>query len=233
MIEIMTLLLPATQDIDATIVEELAFIGGTVSDRFDDGERLFLRALLPMSDEVRPKDIVEAGIAVRTVGQQIDVCPYLFRQVCRNGAIMPQLAEIQHVERVDLDAPSETIEAVYEQLREAVRACSAAEVFATAAQQLRAAAIRDIGSDFFQLLLLSSVGRMIPAGRQTEIMRRFIEAADQTAFGLMNAVTSVARDEKNPETRWRLEELGGGVPAMRFDRVRPGGSEAELVGAEA
>ena len=82
-------LLPSTQDIDATVVAELALFGGTISDRFDDGERLFLRALLPRSDEVLPQDVVKGGIAVRTIGREIEVCPYLFRQVCRNGAIMP------------------------------------------------------------------------------------------------------------------------------------------------
>jgi hypothetical protein len=29
----------------------------------------------------------------------------------------------------------------------------------------------------------------------------------------MNAVTSVARDTRDPETRWRLEELGGAIAA--------------------
>ncbi len=128
----MALLLPATQDIDATVVEELALLGGTVSDRSDDGRRLFLRALLPLSDEVRPKDIVEGGIAVRTVGHEIEVCPYLFRQVCQNGAIMPQVAETRRIGRVEFAAPSEAIEAVNHHLREAMRACSGVEVFAHA-----------------------------------------------------------------------------------------------------
>ena len=43
----MALLLPATEDIDAAVVDELAFLGGTVSDRFDDGESIFLRAFFP------------------------------------------------------------------------------------------------------------------------------------------------------------------------------------------
>ena len=30
----------------------------------------------------------------------------------------------------------------------------------------------------------------------------------------MNAVTSVARDTRDPETRWRLEELGGGIAIL-------------------
>ena len=41
----MALLLPSTQDVGATVVEELNLMGGTVSDRYDDGRRLFLRAL--------------------------------------------------------------------------------------------------------------------------------------------------------------------------------------------
>jgi len=77
-------------------------------------------------------------------------------------------------------------------------------------------------------LLFSSFRRMIPAHLIDQIMRTFMEADDRSAFGLMNAVTSVARDQDDPEVRWRLEELGGGVPAMRFPHVRPDGSEAEL-----
>jgi hypothetical protein len=44
------------------------------------------------------------------------------------------------------------------------------------------------------------------------IMDRFFEGRDPSRFGLMNAVTSVARDTSDPEVRWRLEEFGGGVP---------------------
>ena len=228
----MALLLPATQDLDATVVDELAFIGGTVSHRFDDGRRLFLRALLPMSDEVRPKDIVEGGLAVRTVGREIEVCPYLFRQVCRNGAIMPQVAEARRIERVDVDAPSYTVEAVSDQLREAMRACSATAVFAHAARQIKFATTKEVPGDLFQLLLFSSFWRMISADLQNEIMRRYLVVDDRSAFGLMNAVTSVARDQDDPEVRWQLEELGGGVPAMKFPHVRPDGSEAEFMDSE-
>ncbi len=59
-------------------------------------------------------------------------------------------------------------------------------------------------------------------------MRSFLESEDHSAFDLMNAVTAVARDQRDPEVRWRLEELGGGVPALKFPEIRPGDSEAEL-----
>ncbi len=228
----MALLLPATQDIDATVVEELALLGGTVSDRSDDGRRLFLRALLPLSDEVRPKDIVEGGIAVRTVGHEIEVCPYLFRQVCQNGAIMPQVAETRRIGRVEFAAPSEAIEAVNHHLREAMRACSGVEVFAHATGQIRFAMATEVSSDVSTLLLFSSFWRTISADLQDEIVRIFVQADDRSAFGLMNAVTSVARDQDDPQVRWHLEELGGGVPAMNFPHVRPDSSEAELMDSE-
>ncbi len=225
-------LLPSTQDIAATAIEELAFLGGTVADKCDDGKSLFLRAFLPRSDEVRPRDIVEGGIALRTVGQEIVVCPYLFRQVCRNGAIMPQVVEIQHIQRVEFDAPSEAIEAVNEELREAVHACSAAEVFTRATQQVRSSLTTEVPSDIFNLLLWSSYRRTIPTDLVRQIMQAFREAEDRSAFSLMNAVTSVARDQEDPEDRWELEELGGGVPAMKFPQVRPDGSAAELALSE-
>src|SRR5438876_2266979 len=47
------------------------------------------------------------------------------------------------------------------------------------------------------------------------ILARFFEGDDRSRFGLMNAVTSVARDTPDPDLRWRLEEFGGGIPAVR------------------
>ncbi len=45
------------------------------------------------------------------------------------------------------------------------------------------------------------------------IIDRFFKERDQSRFGLMNAVTSVARDARDPEARWRLEEFGGAIGA--------------------
>ena len=46
-----------------------------------------------------------------------------------------------------------------------------------------------------------------------QIMNQFIRETDQTRFSLTNAVTTVARDTRDPEVRWRLEELGGAIAA--------------------
>jgi hypothetical protein len=47
-----------------------------------------------------------------------------------------------------------------------------------------------------------------------QILKRFSVGREQTRFGLMNAVTSVARDTSDPDARWRLEELGGAIGAL-------------------
>jgi hypothetical protein len=46
-----------------------------------------------------------------------------------------------------------------------------------------------------------------------QIFSRFVEGDDRSVFALMNAVTSVARDTRDPEARWTLETIGGSMPA--------------------
>jgi hypothetical protein len=41
------------------------------------------------------------------------------------------------------------------------------------------------------------------------IGERFGQEGDPTMYGLVNAVTSVARDTSDPDLRWKLEEAGG------------------------
>jgi hypothetical protein len=45
------------------------------------------------------------------------------------------------------------------------------------------------------------------------VLRRYFNDGDRTVYGLMNAVTAVARETPDPELKWRLEEFGGGVPS--------------------
>jgi hypothetical protein len=54
-----------------------------------------------------------------------------------------------------------------------------------------------------------------------EIMGRFFRDNDRTRFGLMNAVTSLARDTRDPDDRWELEQLGGDIGARLLLTPRP------------
>ena len=65
------------------------------------------------------------------------------------------------------------------------------------------------------LMLLMSGPAVLDRDLIRAIMQRFARDRDQTIFGFMNAITSLARDTRDPQTRWRLEELGGSVLAHR------------------
>lgn len=201
----------STRDLARMIEETLADLGGHVAEAFDDGERLFVRALLPEEREVRRGDRLQGGVAVMAGDNEVRVCPYVFRQVGSNGAIMAESTETRFLELPEWADPAEVIE----QVGDAVRACATAEVFGAGASALRSAL--HLEADF-ALTVLPLLDRL-PAGVRSTMMGmiagRFFGQPARSRFALMNAVTSVARDQADPELRWQLEEIGGGVPVMK------------------
>jgi hypothetical protein len=197
-----------TDEIQAIFQEEIAAAGGTVTDAFNDGDRLFTRSLLPRVREIRRKDRVQGGVALRATEREICVHPYVFRLVCRNGAIMAHATQTEQI--ADLDRL--TREEVTSRLHAAIRACCVEEAFTVAAEQMRSASAA--AADHILTMMHVFSGKSSPAGRQmmTEILKRFLDGQERSRFALMNAVTSVARDTEDPELRWRLEEAGGGIP---------------------
>jgi hypothetical protein len=65
------------------------------------------------------------------------------------------------------------------------------------------------------------------------ILGKFASEGDRSGFGLMNAVTATARDTADPELRWRLEELGGGVAALRRPQMPPDSEARDFLDEEA
>jgi len=63
----------------------------------------------------------------------------------------------------------------------------------------------------------------------SQIMDAFLGEGEPSRFGLMNAITSVARDRSDPEERWRLEELGGGIAARILPKPPVDSSGVEVV----
>jgi hypothetical protein len=212
-------------EIKALFAEEIRAAGGSLSDTFDDGARLFSRSLLPQVREVRKADRLQGGVALRASGREVWVHPYVFRLVCSNGAIMAHAIQTRHVEGQDFAAPEE----VAEEVRQAMRACCAEEVFTGAAEQMRSA--REAAADS-ALNMLPMLARL-PAGAGGQflqtILDRFFQEADHSRFGLVNAVTSVARDTRSPEIRWRLEELGGAIAAGLTPVLQPDDTAAAAV----
>jgi hypothetical protein len=135
--------------------------------------------------------------------------PYLFRQVCRNGAIMAQAIDSVRVEHFDTLSP----EVAESALREAVAVCSAEHVFAESMDKVRSAAEADADIMLNMMPMLTQLQKGGMGRVLAQVLEAFWSERDPTRYGLMNAVTSVARETRDPEDRWRLEELGGAIGA--------------------
>src|SRR4051794_23479191 len=86
-----------TGEIGDIFAEEIAAAGGSVSETFAEGTCLFARSVLPGTRDVRAGDSVQGGVALRAAEEDIWVHPYIFRQVCRNGAIRAHAIQTRHL----------------------------------------------------------------------------------------------------------------------------------------
>ena len=211
--------LPTTQEISALFIEDVRARGWVQPEVYDDGIHVFARAVHRRPLEIRLRDAVRGGVALRVMGDLVDVHPFLLRQVCTNGAIMVEALQSQHVRRVEVPAPSELATAALDDVRAAIQACGDPAAFADAVGTMRRAARQPVG------MTIAMLTRRWDAALVAEMFERFEREQDRSAFGLVNAVTSIARDAPDPEQRWRIEELGGTLLALisRDRKSRPSG----------
>ena len=85
-----TIYLPSIDEIADELASELQELGGVVTDSVVDGDRFYARGTLAMDSAVRPGDTIRGGIALRVSGPDVGVYPYVFRQICQNGAILAE-----------------------------------------------------------------------------------------------------------------------------------------------
>ena len=197
-----------TAEVLAVFTEEVVARQGRVTDTFDDGQRLFTRSIVPLVAEVRPGDKLQGGVALKATEEGVCLYPYIFRLVCKNGAIAAQTLEVRALESLHFQEP----EAALESIREGVGACCAEEVFSNTVQRTSRTASTD-KADFALNLLpyLSQLAAVKNVNLVPLILAEFFRERDPSQFGLANAVTAVARDTSDPDLRWNLEELGGAI----------------------
>jgi hypothetical protein len=199
-----------TREILEVFADEVTTAGGKVTETFDDEHFLYARSILPGEREVQRGDKVQGGVALRATEEEIRVHPYVFRQVCKNGAIRAHAIQTRQIVRTNLvESCGSGLDWA---LREAVRLCCSADAFRAGVGEMRSALELEADVELALLPMLAQLPRKDAARIVDTVMRRHSAGRDRTRFGLMNAVTSVARDTRDPELRWRLEELGGGVP---------------------
>ena len=109
------------------------------------------------------------------------------------------------------------------ELRLAVRACASPAAFTSTTRQMRAATQTPANVALNLMPFLASLPPAMAQQWLPRILRQFAQGGDGSVFGMMNAVTAVARNVRDEETRWRLEALGGSIPArlMTTPKVKP------------
>jgi hypothetical protein len=117
----------------AVFAEEVKARRGEVTRTFDDGKRLFSRAVLPHVAEVGPGDQIRGGVAIKATGDGVWLYPYTFRRICSNGAIAAWTLEERPIADPHLQQPELVLEAV----RSTVEACCKARVFTRAVGEMR------------------------------------------------------------------------------------------------
>ena len=187
--------------------EEIAARGGSITETFQDHQRLFTRSILPHVEDVRPRDRVQGGVALKATAEEVSLYPYVFRLVCRNGAIIAQTLESRSLGNLNQEEPETAIQS----LRESIDACCEQEVFQKTVRKMRTACDAQVDIALNLMPLLSRLSTGTGAALLSQILQRFFGERDQSQFGLANAITSVARDTRDPDLKWTLEEFGGAV----------------------
>jgi hypothetical protein len=222
--------MPTVDDIQELFERDITRLEGRVTASYPMDEQLYMRAVLPHCDTVRSRDEVRGGVALRVTFDEISIHPYTFRKVCRNGAVLARITDTCRLQRVPCDAAPGEIDEVLSDVSAAIQSAGDPAVFQQTVSLMRKATTVD--SD---LELFLSIAAAVPGGDElvaqflSQIMRRVERGRDRSAFGLVNAVTSLARDTRDPAQRWRLEELGGGILAWVDPRPKPGSLSAQAI----
>ena len=216
-----------TQHVFTGFAEGIAARGGKVTEAFNTGRLLFARAVLPLVEEVQPGDELQGGVALKATAQDVGLFPYLFRAACQNGAILVEGFKKQSLGNLLVLESDQAARAV----REGIEACSSPDVFRKIISKVRRSfdiEVIDVDVEiYFSLATLldasefsepdfalsSEYPRVLPSASalSSEIADRFERQGDSSRYGLANAFTSLARDTKDPELKWDLEELGGAI----------------------
>jgi hypothetical protein len=154
------------------------------------------------------------------------------RQVCVNGAVMPIVHGMTRFERIateEIVSSSTFAGGVAHEVREAIRSCATASRLSNAADQMRAMTHMDASVSIAMLMQLIDAGGL-PEHVLLAVLERHSPSEDASAFGVVNAVTSVARDTQDPAMRWELESIGGKLVSQATWLPRPRAQSESILG---
>jgi len=175
-----------------------------------------------LTAEIREEDVIYGGLIIRNseVGASaFRVEPFLLRKICKNGLIGEYALKKVHLGRQtmeigEIDWSDETREfedrALWAKVRDVIRATFDREIFESWAGKLQESAeviIENPVKAVNNIVKLAGLSEE----RKNELLMHFSE---HTKFGLVSALTTIARDTESIDEQIRLEEFGGRLVDM-------------------
>jgi len=192
---------------------------------------LYLKAVdRTLTESIRAEDIVYGGLILRNseVGASaFKVEPFILRRVCNNGLILQHSLKKIHLGRQTLESgeinwSDETREledrALWSKVRDMIRATFDKAIFQSWIRKLRESTWTGIEKP---IETVNNIAKHLELSeeRKEELLTYFSE---KTKYGLINAITTLARETKNIDQQIRLEEFAGKIlesPWKDFDEL--------------
>ncbi|MCD8141516.1 MAG: DUF932 domain-containing protein [Planctomycetaceae bacterium] len=191
-----------------------------------------------MEGEVVTGDVVQSGIIVSNseVGQgMVEVKPFVYRLVCKNGAVIDAAAKKRrHVGKtIDLTSDdyeiyrTETINAANQaflmQIEDTVSSVVNPATFDKILDSMREAKDRTFTSRNIPAVVeLAAKKYGVPEGETGNILTHLVNEGDTSLYGLANAFTRYSQDVDAYDYATALEEIGGKMftmPKSVFDEL--------------
>lgn len=182
-----------------------------------------------MKAEITVGDVVQAGIVISNseVGLgSLKVEPLLYRLVCKNGLITKDYAQRRYHVGKQIEGEDSAYEiysdetlaqddkAFFMKVQDTVRTAVDEVKFHMSVEKLRAAMHESTGPDPIKTVELLADQYILNQNERGSILRHFIIGADNSKFGLINAITRASQDIEDYTRATDFERLGGELLAL-------------------
>lgn len=198
--------------------------------------RLYIKAVFPrIGGEARVGDPVQSGVIISNseVGAgAVSVAPFVYTLRCTNGMVVPdsrirgfhiggRAAEGEAVYQLLSDETKRADDkAILLKLRDVVRAAADQAVFDKVVARLRESTEEKVTGNVVKAVDTLGQVAKLSAEETGGILRRLIEGADLSRYGLLNAVTRHSQDVADYDRASELESIGGQVLNLPRDQWR-------------
>ena len=200
-------------------------------------KKLYIKAVMhKMVSEIKKGDVVEAGLWISNseIGcGQFEVAPFIHRLICLNGMkVNDAKFGKRHVgARADVNDSTYSIlsdetlraddRAFMLKARDVVKAAFDEKIFEGHVNKLRDTTERKLECNPVKAIEVLGATHGLLQGEQTSILRKLIEGADLSQFGMVQAVTAYSQDVESYDRASELEELGGKLVTLSPSEWQP------------